>query len=51
MIDRRQILTAGAGLMATGAMAKSQNMGLPEGSDDGQRHNPGTAAAHLRARL
>jgi len=30
MLNRRQLLTAGAGLMATGAMAKSQNMGLPE---------------------
>ena len=29
-MNRRQLLTAGAGLMATGAMAKSQNMGLPE---------------------
>lgn len=30
MMNRRQLLTAGAGLMATGAMAKTQNMGLPE---------------------
>lgn len=29
-MNRRQLLTAGAGLMATGAMAKAQNMGLPE---------------------
>ncbi|WP_306115013.1 MULTISPECIES: multicopper oxidase family protein [unclassified Roseovarius] len=30
MMNRRQLLSAGAGLLATGAAAKAQNMGLPE---------------------
>ena len=30
MMNRRQLLSAGAGLLATGAAAKAQSMGLPE---------------------